>query len=141
MGSSLVLALDIDASASDLLEILSTTKGQSSFWTSDCEVSGDTARFSFQEAPVDLNMAVETTDDTVRFTVTSGFPFWDGSIIEYQLGDAMRSPSGTGVLFRHRNFGEGYGEADLAFTAQSWARILDRLQGFAETGTPQPLMS
>ena len=38
-----------------------------------------------------------------------------------------RAETGTGVLFRHFGFGEGYAEIDLAHTAQTWALIMDRL--------------
>lgn len=42
------------------------------------------------------------------------------------------------MLFRHYGFGEGYPELDLAFTAQTWAMINERLAGYIATGTPQP---
>ena len=35
--STIVLSVDIDATAEELIEILTTTKGQASFWTSDCD--------------------------------------------------------------------------------------------------------
>ena len=44
----------------------------------------------------------------VRMRVTAGFPFWEGSTWEWQLGPATRAEAGTGVLFRHYGFGEGY---------------------------------
>ena len=46
--------------------------------------------------------------------------------------------TGTGVLFRHYGFEEGYAEVDLAYTAQTWAMIMDRLAGYAASGSPQP---
>jgi hypothetical protein len=70
--------------------------------------------------------------------VTSGFPFWEGSTWEWELSAAARAETGTGVLFRHYGFAEGYGEADLGFTAQTWAMILDRLSTFTATGVDQP---
>ena len=74
----------------------------------------------------------------VRMRVTSGFPFWEGSTWEWELGEATRAETGTGVLFRHYGFGDGYAETDLGHTAQTWALILDRLAKYAATGTPQP---
>jgi len=50
----------------------------------------------------------------------------------------LRTQTGTGVLFRHHGFAEGYPEIEFAHTAQVWAMILDRLTRDAETGTPQP---
>jgi len=42
------------------------------------------------------------------------------------------------VLFRHYGFAAGYTEIDFAHTAQTWALILQRLAGYAASGSPQP---
>jgi hypothetical protein len=140
MTGRTTLAVEIDADAAQIFQILSTTAGQQGFWTADCDVAPDKARFGFEQAPVDLEVAVTTEPDRlVRMTVTSGFPFWDGSTWEWELGAATRAESGTCVLFRHYGFGEGYPETDLGHTAQTWALILQRLVQYAESGTPQPL--
>lgn len=139
MKRTITLALDVEAEATRVFDILSTTAGQRSFWTADCDVTADTARFGFAVAPVDLITTVTAErDKLVRMTVTSGFPFWEGSTWEWELGPAVRAASGTSVLFRHYGFGEGYAEVDLAYTAQTWAMIMDRLAGYANTGKPQP---
>ena len=70
--------------------------------------------------------------------VTSGFPFWEGSTWEWELGEAARTDTDAGVLFRHHGFTDGYPENDLAYTAQTWAMILDRLAGYVASGTPRP---
>ena len=49
-----------------------------------------------------------------------------------------RAAAGTGVLFRHYGFGEGYAEIDLGHTAQTWAQIIDRLSGYAASSSAQP---
>ena len=139
MSRSITLAVDIGADPARIVEILSTTEGQRGFWTADCDVSADRARFGFAAAPVDLETEVTTEPGKlVRMQVTSGFPFWEGSTWEWELGEATRAETGTGVLFRHYGFGEGYPETDLGHTAQTWALILDRLAIYASTGTPQP---
>src|SRR5262249_15692948 len=115
------------------------TPGQRGFWTADCEVSGSHARFGFPQAPVDLLTDVTTEPGKlVRMRVTTGFPFWEGSTWEWQLGDAVRGQTGTGLLFRPYGFGDGYAEIDLAPTAQPWALILQRLADYAASGSPQP---
>jgi uncharacterized protein YndB with AHSA1/START domain len=135
MTRTTTLAIDVDADPSRVFEILSSTEGQRAFWTADCDLTGDRARFGFAQAPVDLKADV-TTDPgkLVRMRVTSGFPFWEGSTWEWEL----RAESGTSVLFRHYGFAEGYGENDLGHTAQTWAMVLDRLAKYVATGTPQP---
>jgi uncharacterized protein YndB with AHSA1/START domain len=139
MSRSITLAVDVDADAARVFEALSTTDGQRGFWTADCDVSADRARFGFAQAPMDLETDVTTEPGKlVRMHVTSGFPFWEGSTWEWELGPATRAETGTSVLFRHYGFGDGYAEIDLGHTAQTWALILDRLTRYATTGTPQP---
>ena len=139
MSRAITLAVDVDADPTRVSEILSSTDGQRAFWTGDCDLSGDQARFGFAQAPVDLLAEVSTEPGKlVRMRVTSGFPFWEGSTWEWELGPATRAASGTSVLFRHYGFGAGYGETDLGHTAQTWALILDRLQKYVASGTPQP---
>jgi uncharacterized protein YndB with AHSA1/START domain len=139
MSAAIALAVDVEADRERVFEILSTTDGQRSFWTVDCNVDQDSARFGFAAAPVDLIAAVSTEPGKlVRMTVTSGFPFWEGSTWEWELSGPARAESGTGVLFRHYGFGAGYSEIDLAHTAQTWALILDRLATYANTGEPAP---
>jgi len=138
MSRAITLAVDTQADAARVFEVLSTTAGQRGFWTADCDVSAERARFGFEQAPVDLEVDVTTTPDKlVRMHVTSGFPYWEGSTWEWELGEATRG-SGTGVLFRHYGFGDGYAEIDLGHTAQTWALILDRLAKVAVSGEPDP---
>jgi len=99
----------------------------------------NSARFGFTAAPVDLQVTVSAEPDKlVRIHVTSGFPFWEGSTWEWEIGSPGRTDTGTGVLFRHHEFGDGYAETDLAYTAQTWAMILARLARYVTSGTPQP---
>lgn len=139
MDRSIVLAVDVEADATRVFEALSTSAGQRAFWTVDCDVSADIARFGFPVAPVDLIADVTAEPGKlVRMQVTSGFPFWEGSTWEWELGPAMRAESGTSVVFRHHGFADGYPETDLGHTAQTWALVLDRLAGYVASGKPQP---
>ena len=139
MDRTITLAVDVEADPARVCDILSTTDGQRAFWTADCDVTSDRARFGFPQVPVNLETEVAVEPGKlVRMHVTSGFPFWAGSTWEWELGPAARAETGTSVLFRHYGFGAGYSEADLGHTAQTWAHILDRLAAYAATGTPQP---
>jgi hypothetical protein len=139
MERSIALAVDVPVDAGTLFTAVSTTEGQRGFWTADCDVSSDRARFGFAQAPMDLETDVTAeSGKLVRMRVSAGFPFWEGSTWEWELGPATRAESGTSVLFRHYGFGDGYPEIDLAHTAQTWALILDRLASYAVSGDPQP---
>lgn len=140
MPPTTVLALDVAAETDRVFTTLTTTEGQRAFWTADCDVAADRARFGFAVAPVDLEVDVTTEPGRlVRMRVTSGFPFWEGSTWEWELGPAARAESGTGVVFRHYGFAEGYPEADQGYTAQTWALVNDRLASYLASGSPQPL--
>ncbi|MGB9378537.1 MAG: hypothetical protein WCB04_13600 [Mycobacteriales bacterium] len=142
MTASIALAVDVQADADRVFTALSTAEGQRAFWTANCDVSADRARFGFEAAPVDLETDVTAeAGKLVRMHVTSGFPFWEGSTWEWEIGPAARMESGTGVIFRHYGFGDGYTEIDLAHTAQTWALVLDRLAKYVDTGKPQPLFA
>lgn len=140
MDRSIALAADVGADPAHVFQILATSEGQRGFWTADCDVYADHARFGFPQAPVDLITDVMTEPATlVRMHVTSGFPFWEGSTWEWELGPANRAESGTAVVFRRYGFDAGYPETDLGYTAQTWAMILDRLSTFATTEKADPL--
>jgi len=111
MDRSICLALDVDADAATVFQAVSTTAGQRAFWTADCEVEANRARFGFAVAPVD-RMSVLALSRTSWSACTSppGFPSWEGSTWEWEIGGSGRSETGTGVLFRHDGFGDGYAE-------------------------------
>ena len=80
MSQIITLAVDVQADTARLFEILTTTEGQRAFWTADCDVAADRARFGFEASPVDLDVTVTTEPDKlVRMSVASGFPFWRDS--------------------------------------------------------------
>jgi uncharacterized protein YndB with AHSA1/START domain len=142
MGLRIALAMTVDASPSKVYDVLRTTEGQRAFWTSDCDLDDHHGRFSFVEAPVDLNVAVSlVANELVRMKVESGFPGWNGSTWEWALSSHHDSSDQTNVQFRHFDFESSYGEPDLAYTAQSWAMILERLARYLNSGVPDPFFS
>ena len=113
MDRSIILATDVKADRARVFEVLSTTEDL-------------------------LADVISEPGKLVRMRVTSGFPFWEGSTWEWELGEASRAATGTGVLFRHYGFGEGYAEIDLGHTAETWALIMQRLADYVASGNPQP---
>jgi hypothetical protein len=90
---SIALAVDVDADSVRVSEILTTTHGQRAFWTADCDVTADHARFGFPGVPVGLETAVMVeAGKLVRMRVLSGFPFWTDSTWEWEL-DQPAGPS------------------------------------------------
>lgn len=139
MGRDIILGLDVAATPDQVIDAITTQEGQASFWTTDCDVADDEARFGFPGAPVDLHMRVEQEGDLVRWRCDGQFPGWDGSIIEWQTTDPQGG-EGTGVVLRHLGLTGSYPDDDLAFggVGQTWSMILERLQTYLRDGQPVP---
>ncbi len=142
MTLRIALATTVGASRSKVYDVLRLTEGQRGFWTSDCELDDGHGRFGFLEAPVDLNVSISlVADELVRMKVESGFPGWNGSTWEWVLSSHHDEPGETNVQFRHYDFEPSYTESDMAYTAQSWAMILDRLAHYVKTGVADPFFA
>jgi hypothetical protein len=142
MEYRIALATTVEGSPRMVYDVVRTTEGQKAFWTSDCQLTDADGRFSFVEAPVDLHLTVSLVEnELVSMTVTSGFPGWNGSTWQWALSASPDSENVTVVQFRHYGFEDGYEEDSVAFTAQSWAMILDRLARFIRSGQPDPFFT
>ncbi len=142
MDMRIALATTVAASRSKVYDVLRSTEGQKAFWTTDCELDEHHGRFSFAVAPVDLIVSISlVAEELVRMKVDSGFPNWNGSTWEWALSSDPGSPNETSVQFRHYDFESGYTEAQLAYSAQSWAMILDRLARYVRSGVPEPFFA
>lgn len=142
MALRIALATTVESPPSKVYDVLRSTDGQKAFWTSDCELDDHHGRFGFLEAPVDLNVSIALVADAlVRMKVESGFPGWNGSTWEWALSAHHDAPERTHVQFRHYDFEPGYEESDLAYTAQSWAMILDHLARYVKSGVPDPFFA
>jgi hypothetical protein len=142
MGLRIALATTVEATPSEVYDVLRTTEGQKAFWTSDCELDDRRGRFGFAQAPVDLNVTVAlVADELVRMNVESGFPGWNGSTWEWTLSPHIDAPNRTNFQFRHYGFESEYTEKDVAFTAQTWAMILDRLARHVKSGVRDPFFA
>ena len=135
MSKSIVLAFDVAATPARVYEILATTQGQSAFWTADCDVHADHARFSFPgEATVEVDITMQP-ERLVRMNPTSGVTPGGNVAWEYELHPAK---DGTTVLFREYGFPQEHSDIDLGRTAHTWAQIMDRLVSYVATGKSQP---
>jgi activator of Hsp90 ATPase-like protein len=142
MELRIALATEVAGDAAKVYDVLRTTEGQRAFWTSDCELDDAHGRFSFVQAPVDLNVSITLVpDERVSMKVDEGFPGWVGSTWEWTLSFDPDRPKTTIMQFRHFGFESSYSESEVAFTAQSWAMILDRLARYITTGKPDPFFA
>jgi hypothetical protein len=142
MEPRIALAASINATPEAIYEVVRTSEGLRSFWTSDCDVTDTSGRFGFAQASVDLQVTVSSTpNELVSMTVNSGFPGWSGSTWSWRLTRDAERPGVTNVQFRHVDFEENHAEDAVAFTAQTWAMVLDHLVRFMESGVPKPFFA
>jgi hypothetical protein len=138
----IALATTVEGSPHKVFDVLRTTEGQKSFWTTDCELNDVVGRFGFLQAPVDLHVTISLIgDELVSMTVTSGFPGWNGSTWQWALSAVPDSDNATVVQFRHFGFEADHEEDSVGFTAQSWAMILERLARYVKSGEPDPFFT
>ncbi len=142
MSDRILLAVEVAANAATIYRTITTTEGESAFWTDDCEVQpieGSIARFGFPGAPVDARMRIDTLEpggSLVRWHCQGDLPGWAGTTVEWML--LPGEMGGTMVAFRHSDWADDYPELEVAKIAWVWAMVLGRLKGYCETGTPQP---
>jgi hypothetical protein len=142
MEYRIALATTAEGSRRKVFDVLRTTEGQKAFWTTDCELTDVHGRFSFLEAPVDLEVTISLVEEElVSMTVTSGFPGWNGSTWQWTLSAVPDDDNVTVVQFRHYGFEPGHEEDAVGFAAQSWAMILDRLARYIKSGEPDPFFT
>lgn len=141
MARDIILAVDVPTDADTAFTAITTQEGQAAFWTTDCDVSPTEARFGFPDAPVDVRMRVDTADAgrLLRWTCLGDFPGWDGSVIEWELGEPQ-GEDGTSVVLRHLGLHGPFGQSDVALgnVAHTWAMVLERLQAHLRDGEQVP---
>jgi uncharacterized protein YndB with AHSA1/START domain len=141
-GYRIALAVTVDGPRRKVFDVLRTTEGLQAFWTTDCEVSDRDGRFGFLQAPVDLVVKVSLVEDElVSMTVTSGFPGWHGSTWQWSLRASPDDDKVTMVQFRHFGFASDHGEDAVAYTAQTWAMVLERLARYVTSGVADPFFT
>jgi uncharacterized protein YndB with AHSA1/START domain len=140
MGSyHILLELDIDADTASVMRAIDTEDGIRAWWTTRTQLEdgagGRRLLVSFPEAPQPFELDVRRSPNRVEWVTGDFPPPWAGTTMRLDLGPRPDAP-GTRLLFGHRDW-----EPDnpvIPNVAMTWARILLRLKGYAETGTAQP---
>jgi uncharacterized protein YndB with AHSA1/START domain len=145
MARQILLGVDVHADQKAVFDAITTKDGLASFWTTDAVAEpevGSEARFGFEGAPMPLRMRVDRLEpgSEVVWTCLGDFPYWLNTTVTWSLSKEPEH-GGTRLLFRHAGFPDEQPEWETATVAYSWAGILARLKGFAETGKPQPYFS
>lgn len=140
---SIALATHVGASAKTLFKALTESAGLASFWTTDSEaqpVAGSVARFGFPSgSKIELRVDELDPGRRVAWTLLNDVlrgPRWTRTTVRWDLtpiADRL-----TLVVFHQDGWPQETAQPELAGLTYNWARILQALKGYAETGRPQP---
>ncbi len=135
----IVFELEIDASAKEIAEALTTQAGIAGWWTDDVSLPGGvgaTMTLGFPIAPLPFQLRIDKADEQqVAWTSVAEFPpHWAGTRVVWTLAQAGES---TTVHFAHEGWASD--QAPFGSSALTWARLMDTLKRFSETGTAAPL--
>ncbi len=125
----------VDASQSEVMTALTTPEGIASWWTASVEIEADALRPSFPSAPLRFDVTISESGPR-RLVWTAGEfpPPWQGTRCVWELSDGPEG--GTQIDFSHRDWTDN--NPMMGMVTMEWARILDHLARYVETGTPDP---
>jgi uncharacterized protein YndB with AHSA1/START domain len=137
----IVFEVEIDAPPQRVVDALDTQEGIAGWWTADVDFpggSGTTMRLGFPIAPLPFELRVdEAGPSRVAWTSTGEFPpHWVGTRVLWTLTPKADS-DGTSLHFNHDGWATD--EGPFASSALTWARLMDSLKSYVETGTGAPL--
>ncbi len=130
--------LVIRASPAHVYRALTMPEGLAAWWTRDVTAEptvGSVALFGFNRREVVFRMFVQelVETDRVRWHCLGGHPEWRDTEITFVLSPAA---DGTAVDFAHRGWKSS--EGILAVCSLDWARYLQSLKDYLETGLGAP---
>lgn len=133
------MQLDIDADQDAVVSALGTGPGVESWWSAPVTGSpgeaGDRFTIGFPDVPQPFEFAVERDDDRMLAWETQDFPpWWADTTIRWRIDERPDGP-GTRLRFSH----EGFDPDDeiVPVITPAWARFLEQLKTYAETGQPR----
>lgn len=136
--AKILLQVPIEAKPRDVYRALTKKSGVGAWWsnhTTGPSGEGSVMKVAFPDAPItfDFRVAEAAPDERVEWHCLAGPPEWIGTDVSF---DIFTEGDVTSVLFTHDGWKST--RKSFPFIAYSWAQILPRLKGFAETGRPQP---
>jgi hypothetical protein len=130
-----LMQFDIDAGPDLVRRALETQDGIRAWWSTRTDLAGDSLHVSFPDQPQPFAFEVRNGEGQLDWVTGAFPPWWAGTTIRWVVEPNPDKP-GTRVHFSHRDY-----EPDnpvIPIITPAWALIIQRLKGYAETGTPQP---
>jgi uncharacterized protein YndB with AHSA1/START domain len=137
--AKILLRVPVEAEPQTVYRALTTKAGVAGWWSNHTKGPsglGSVMKVSFPDAPITFDFRVEENDRNERISwhCLQGPPEWADTDISFVISEDQEGA--TSVLFAHDGWRST--RKSFPFIAYSWAQILPRLKGLAETGRPQP---
>jgi uncharacterized protein YndB with AHSA1/START domain len=140
--ATILLRMPVDAEPKAVYETLTTSEGVNGWWSNHTEGPdgvGSTMKVSFPDAPItfDFEVTEGSPGERVAWHCLAGPPEWVGTEVSFDI--QIDTDDNTSVLFSQ----DGWATTDgsFPFIAYSWAQILPRLKGLAESGKRDPFFN
>jgi len=130
-----LMQFDIDAEPDKVRHALETQDGISAWWSKRTALNENALRVSFPDQPQPFEFEVRNGGDQVDWVTGAFPPWWKGTTIRWIVEPNPERP-GTRLHFSHRDYDPG--NPVIPIVTPAWALIIQRLKGYAETGTRQP---
>ena len=130
-----LMQFDIDAEPDKVRHALETQDGISAWWSKRTALNEDTLRVSFPDQLQPFEFEVRNGGDQFDWVTGAFPPWWKGTTIRWIVEPNPERP-GTRLHFSHRDYDPG--NPVIPIVTPAWALIIQRLKGYAETGTRQP---
>jgi hypothetical protein len=131
----MLMQFDIDAEPDKVRHALETQDGISAWWSTRAALNEDSLRVSFPDQPQPFEFEVRNDGDQVEWVTGAFPPWWKGTTIRWMV-EPNPEQAGTRLHFSHRDYDPG--NPVIPIVTPAWALIIQRLKGYAETGTRQP---
>jgi uncharacterized protein YndB with AHSA1/START domain len=149
MGSyQILMQFDINADPAVVRRAITTEEGIASWWSRQTSGPRDgELRVGFPDVPQPFEFSVDDGREAADVGATDagpsriewrtgGFPpWWVGTTIRWDVGPNPEA-GGTRLLFSHAGYDPD--NPVIPIVTPAWAQIIDRLKGYAETGTANP---
>jgi uncharacterized protein YndB with AHSA1/START domain len=137
----IVHELTIAAGPAEVFAAVTTAGGLARWWTTDVVTSGELgseAVFGFEGHSVTMTMRIDATDapELVQWTCVDGPDEWAGTSVAFRIEPDREDTSASVVRFWHGNW--EYENGVMPRASFQWARYLDSLRAYLETGTGSP---
>jgi len=132
---NVLMQFDIDADPEVVRRAIATEDGIRAWWNTHADLDDASLRVAFPDQPQPFEFDVRNGGGQLDWVTGAFPPWWAGTTVRWIVGPNPDKP-GTRLRFEHRDYDPD--NPVIPIITPAWALIIQRLKGYAETGTRQP---